>query len=285
MVHHLLTHTSGLRDEDVEAHAQGKGEDVEMPPPDETQHPLIHRYLHLTYDAPLWKPSGTEMSYCNYGYNLLGEIVRRVSRQSLDHFSRERIFRPLGMADTHYILPESARHRIVRRAEDAAQADLLESHRVWETPWGAGGVCTTAIDMAVFGQMFLNEGAYGDARILCPASVREMTRNQIPGISAQENGEFFPEASWGLGWSTRVDKQSIGYAEPLQSQRAFSHGGAGGVFAWVDPGCQVVGMYFSVVSRGGIPTHMLSSELSTHPGMMKRSDMLINAATAAVVDL
>ena len=119
MVHHLLTHTSGLRDEDVNAHAAKKRGVVASPPPEETQHPWINEYLFLRYDAPLWKPSGVEMSYSSYGYNLLGEIVRRVSGQALADFARERLFEPLSMQDTFYIVPDAVRARIVRRPLDA----------------------------------------------------------------------------------------------------------------------------------------------------------------------
>ena len=60
------------------------------------------------------KPPGVEMSYCSYGYDLLGEIVRRVSGQALADFARERIFEPLRMQDTFYSVPD-VRARIVRR--------------------------------------------------------------------------------------------------------------------------------------------------------------------------
>src|SRR5260370_26289295 len=80
MVHHLLTHTSGLRDEDALAHAAKKRDMVLIPPAEATQHPFINEVLWLRYDAPLWKAPGVEMSYCNYGYNLLGEVVRRGSQ-------------------------------------------------------------------------------------------------------------------------------------------------------------------------------------------------------------
>src|SRR5215813_96417 len=116
MVHHLLTHTSGLRDQDVNAHAAKKRGVVASPPPEETQHPWINEYLFLRYDAPLWKPPGVEMSYCNYNYNLLGEIVRRVSGQALADFARERIFEPLGMQDTLH-----DRAHTLRLGDSAAQ--------------------------------------------------------------------------------------------------------------------------------------------------------------------
>jgi len=283
MVHHLLTHTSGFRDGDVDAYAEKKKGPVEIPSPDETQHPIINEYLFLRYDAPLWKPPGTEMSYCNYGYCLVGEIVRRISGKSLDDFARERIFEPLGMKDTCYIVPDSVRQRVVRRSADDP-FPWLDSREHQETPWAGGGAFSTAMDMAIFGQMLLNRGTYGDVRVLSPASVAEMTRNQIPGIGAQYKGQFFPEASWGFGWSIRGNKKSLVYAETLQSPEAFSHGGAGGVFLWVDPVYEIIGAYFSIRSHGTI-TALERFEESLRIDLMKRVDLLINAATAAVVDM
>src|SRR5439155_1510856 len=153
-------------------------------PSDGTLHPSVHEYLFLRCDAPLWKPPGTEMSYCDTGYNLLAEIIRRVSGRPLDLFARERIFEPLGMADTDYIVPERSRHRVVKRPADAFDADWLQLNHRHEAAWGDGSVFSTAMDMAVFGQMFLNRGVYGEARILSPPAVAQMTRNQIPGIGA-----------------------------------------------------------------------------------------------------
>jgi CubicO group peptidase (beta-lactamase class C family) len=244
MVHHLLTHTSGLQQEEVDAHAEKKQGTIEIPPPEENQYPPIHEALLLRYDAPLWKPPGTEMAYCNYGYLLLGEIIRRVSGQALAQFAHERIFAPLGMNDTFYIVPDSVRDRIVRRPADAPGAEMLNSRVVQETPGPAGGVFSTALDMAIFGQMFLNGGSYGDARILGPATIAAITRNQIPGVGARFEEEVFPEAAWGLGWSLQEKKKD--YIGTLHSPRTFSHGGAGGVLLWIDPVYEIVGVYFSV---------------------------------------
>ena len=269
MVHHLLTHTSGLNNEEVQAHIKAKGDDVEIPPADETQHPWIHRRLFLSYDAPLWKPPGKEMSYCNSGYELLGEIVRRVSRRSVADFARERIFEPLGMVDAGYVAAESVRHRIVRRPEDTPFSHW-NNRGPQERPSAAGGVSSTAMDMAIFGQMFLNRGIYGNARILSPASVAEMTRNQIPGISSwlPFMNKFFPEAGWGFGWNILGDKKDYG---TLHSPQAFDHGGSGGVYLCVDPVYELVGVYFSVAPRDDYDSWCL--------------DLFMNAVTAAVVDV
>jgi CubicO group peptidase (beta-lactamase class C family) len=286
MVHHLLTHTSGLSDEDLKAYdldplAERK-KSVQIPPPDETEHPRVHEYLWLRHDMPLPQPPGVEMSYSGYGYELLGEIVRRVSGMSLDGFCRKRIFEPLGMLDTHYVVPELARHRVVKRPDDAAYAEWLNAPETQETPSAAGGAFSTAVDMATFGQMFLNHGTYGDARILSPASVAAMTRDQIPGLGARYGGEFFPGASWGFGWSVRGNKKSLAYGEPLQSPKALCHTGAGGVLLWVDPVYEIVGVYFSVLSDSGIPPGVATPEGS--PYVRSCMDLFINAVTAAVVE-
>jgi len=249
MVHHLLTHTSGLHNEEVRAHAEKNRNSIEIPVPEETQHPAINEYLALRYQAPLWKTPGVEMSYCNYGYVLLGEIVRRVSGTSLDNFARERIFAPLGMTDTFYAVPESVRHRIVRRPPDAPHAQL-DSREWQDTPWFSSGVFSTARDMAIFGQMFLNGGSYGGSehgerqgRILSPAGAAAMVVNQIPSIGARYEEEIFPEASWGFGWNVHGSKKEAG---SLLSPRAFSHSGGGGVSLWADPVYEIVGVCFSV---------------------------------------
>jgi len=242
LVHHLLTHTSGLRDEDIAAHAEKKRGSVTIPPAAATQHPQIHDYLFHGYDTPLWKSPGVEMAYCNGGYELLGEIVRRVSGRSLSAFAQERIFAPLGMQDTSYILPEAARQRIVKRSPDNPSAGL-DDQAFHATPWACAGLLTTALDLAIFGQMMLNRGGYGEARILSPATVNVMTRNQIPGISSHKDGEFFPEAAWGYGWDVHGNKKAM-YDGALYSPAAFQHSGGGGVNLWVDPVYDLVGGLF-----------------------------------------
>jgi CubicO group peptidase (beta-lactamase class C family) len=77
----------------------------------------------------------------------------------------------------------------------------------------------------------------------------------------------------------------VGYAETLPSPRACAHGGASGTFNWFDPGYEVVGVYLSVCSFGGIPAGVRMPEWFGHSEMMGRADLLVNAVTAAVVDV
>lgn len=90
---HLLAHTSGLRDQwESLAIAGWRLDDVIT-----TDHVLgfVERQRALNF------PPGTEEMYCNTGWTLLAEVVRRVSGMTFDEFCRRRIFVPLAMEDTH----------------------------------------------------------------------------------------------------------------------------------------------------------------------------------------
>lgn len=244
-VWHLLTHTSGLRDEDVYKHIERKQQDSppSLPPCPDTQHPAIHEKLTLSYDTALWKEPGKQMCYCNTGFELVGEIVRRLSQQSLDAFSKATIFEPLGMKDTHFVVPQELWPRIVVYPDTPDGSAWLNDPKRRETPHAAGGLFSTVNDMAIFCQMYLNGGHYDGVKILSPTTIRYMTRNHLPGVSAVKGAEFFPEASWGIGWNiigTKFDRGS------LQSLQTYCHGGAGGVCIWIDPTYEVFGVYFSV---------------------------------------
>lgn len=104
---HLMHHTSGLRDQAHLALVSGWITDARTQ--DEMLR-IITRQRSVNF-AP-----GSEVSYNNSGYNLLAEIVQRVSGQPLSAFARQRIFAPLGMADTQF---QENRSKVVRGRADA----------------------------------------------------------------------------------------------------------------------------------------------------------------------
>lgn len=274
MVHHLLTHTSGLRDKEVGAHAESKKDKVKIPPPEANQHAEIHEYLYLESDAPLSELPGREMSYSNTGYLLLGEIIRRVSGKGFGDFVTERIFEPLGMHNSFFSVPQHARDRVVRRSADLPFAAFLDDPSYLERPAAWAGGYSTSMDMAAFCQMFLNHGSYGQARILSPASVSEMTRNQIPNVASTFKEDHEREASRGYGWDVKGAKKPR-YHGSLDSPTAFTHQGAGGTSILVDPTFNLVTIYFSV-ARGVMTSARYSPQWSM--------DLFTNMVTAAVVD-
>lgn len=275
LVRHLLTHTSGLEEEQVDAYAQESVGKIPIPPCGPLTHPLLNEYIQLRCGAPLARPPGAEMSYFGFGFELLAEIIRRRTGRALDAFAEERIFKPLGMNDTHYCRIDAAPDRLVRSPRlpvrklvpffSAAETDRLSM--------GALQAVSTVTDIAIFGQCFLNGGAYGGSRILSPATVRAMTRNQIRGIGAREGDEVFPEASWGLGWSIHGSK--AGQCGGLYSEESFEHWAGGQSYLWIDPARDLVGVYFSAYPS--LPT---LDEYAKH----RNSDLFSDAVTAAIVD-
>jgi len=247
LVHHLMTHTSGIPDDEVVFSIIEEKDEagIVVEPHEETADATVHRYLHYGLDVPLAIEAGREMIYSSFGIYVLGEIIRRLSGQSLDDFTSEKIFTPLGMRDTAYSVPDALKPRVVIRPEDAPFSDF-NTPDFQELPSPSGGAYSTAMDMAIFGQMFLNQGRYGEHRILSPVTVEAMTRNQIPGIEAQLFEERFPEAGWGLGWSINLKYKGQAYGEALLSPTSYLHGGAGGVHLWIDPVREIVGVFFSV---------------------------------------
>lgn len=281
LVRHLLTHTSGLRGENLEKFAAERRGKVEIPPTPAYSHPLVQRWIYERIGCPLWKPPGQEMSYSSFGFELLAEIIRRVSRTAVDEFARTRLFAPLGMNDTFLCRVDAPEERRIHRPPDPDnppdEVDIAAEKERLSMAWGYG--LSTALDMAIFGQMFLNHGAYGGARILSPASAAAMTRNQIPGVSSHFFAEVFPEASWGLGWSVHGSK--TGACGALYSSEAYEHwGGGGGSYVWVDPTYDLVGVYFAVV-----PVLLGSNTSIVSWAKSWRNDLFTDAATAAITEL
>ena len=252
LVRHLLTHTSGYAENaPAVAFAAQVAAGKELPPCPPDQHHRTHAKLNACYGLDVVKTPGTQMTYDNHHYALLGEVVRRASGQSLWDFAHERIFLPLGMLDTSYRLQEKYRGRAVVRDPAASflepiPGDEVDILTVADEPNGGSGLATTAKDYAIFLQMILNGGKYDDTRILTEASVREMTRNQIPGVGTEMGGSWHPEASWGLGFGVLGTERWRGFHGSLAPEGTLSHGGIGGTCFWIDREHEVIGVYFSV---------------------------------------
>jgi CubicO group peptidase (beta-lactamase class C family) len=278
-VHQLLTHTSGFDNLQLLPFFLGRLEQsIELPPCPPGQHPVIHEGLELLWPAPLATPPGSRMSYTNHSYELLGEIVRRVSGRPLDDLARERVFGPLGMADSSFVVPEAARPRVVERPP-APEPPIPRrfapgpGSREWQdTPSAAAGLASTARDLAALGQAFLDGGRYGAARILSRPTVREMTRNQIPGIRLQF-GTHDLEASYGYGWFVKTNEKFIRVNGGLPAPGSFGHTGGGGSKLWIDPENEIVGAYLEVT------LHNFEEILPLWNG-----DLFEDAVTAAVAD-
>ena len=254
-VRHLLTHTSGLRDERVEAHVRDKlasgaiSADGRTEPASLALFPPYVMYWHFSsaLDTPLSSPPGAEWVYSSYGYATLGEIIQRISGRSFADFCHQRIFAPLGMRETYFEVPEEMWARVVRRPESFPPPHLNVRERI-PAAMPQGGLSSTAWDLAVFGQMFLNGGAYGSARVLSPASVAQITHDQIPLVMVHKPGESYGHPAAGLGWWVNAPEGARVFLADQLSVDAYAHAGSGGSLLVIDPR----GNWLSSGSRSGL---------------------------------
>jgi CubicO group peptidase (beta-lactamase class C family) len=257
LVHHLLTHTSGFDDEALGALIGQRVKNGELTAPPDGVHPWLHMLLSLTWDAPRTKDVGREMIYCNHNYYLLGEIVRRVSGKPIDTFARRRLFEPLGMRNSGYVLDERQAERFVHRAPDVplGSFDPATANPGFEDPLfatfdgGGGGVKASAPDLAIFVQTFLNGGAYDATRVLSPAAVAAMTRNQIPGIPVDLFGQWHAESGYGYGWLADTGERFGYFHGSLQPLGTVAHGGLGGAQMFFDPANDLLGVVLEVATN------------------------------------
>lgn len=200
---------------------------------------------------PLAHQPGERWLY-HMGYEILGVLISRASGKSLATFLRERIFDPLGMKDTGFHVPESKLDRLPpcygRDFSTGEVVVLHEGHggffaRPPDFESGAGGLVSTVDDMLAFGQMMLNNGAYGSERILSRPSIETMTTDHIaPEQKAAspffEN--FWTDYGFGFGMGVVTARNHIS-----GSPGRFGWDGAFGTSWHVDPREKLVGIFMT----------------------------------------
>ena len=184
---------------------------------------------------PIAEP-GTLFKYSDVGFILLGKIIEEISGKPVDHFAREEIYAKLGMRETGYLPSEELRTRAAPTEQRDGKWLVGEVHdpRAAKMDGVAGhaGLFSTAGDLAIYAQMMLQRGRYGDVRLLAPATVAEMTRAR--NIGGQRRG---------LGWD-RASAYSRNRGETM-SRQAFGHGGFTGTVIWIDPGLDLYVIFLS----------------------------------------
>ena len=208
-------------------------------------------YLAAINDRPLAYQPGTRAIYSDWDMVLLQAVIERISGTSLDQYVEGHITRQLGMSDTRFN-PDTndapLRLRIAPTALSELRGQLRGSVHDGNA-WALGGVSghaglfSSARDLAVFAQMLLNGGSYGDVRLVAPQTIARWTGRQGSG------------ASRALGWDTPAPNSSAGrYFSP----RSFGHTGFTGTSIWIDPerGLFVVLLMNRVNPRGESTRHV-----------------------------
>ena len=154
---HLIHHTSGLRDQWALLGLAGWRYSLDLITDDDVLQ-VMARQKTLNFQP------GEEHLYCNTGYTLLAQVVKRVSGRSFRDFTTERIFRPLGMQRTHFRddHAEVVKHQAYgyERAKDSFRLSVTNFDTV-----GATSLLTTVEDLALWDENFYEPRVGGNALI------------------------------------------------------------------------------------------------------------------------
>ncbi|RKH51703.1 class A beta-lactamase-related serine hydrolase [Corallococcus sp. AB050B] len=200
-------------------------------PPDE--------FMRRLGSLPLRHQPGERWAY-HTGYEVLGVLVARASGRPFDDFLRERLFAPLGMKDTAFVVPTEKLDRLTTAYGLDEATGRLEA---WDTPadsfWsrppafpsggGQGGLVSTADDILAFCRMLLS----GGQGLLSSANLQEMLTDQIPE-ETKAASPFFPgfwdASGWGFGGAVCTKPDGV---SPTAGRYGWA-GGYGPMF-FVDP--------------------------------------------------
>jgi len=144
-------------------------------------------------DAPLVHDPGTRWTY-GMGTAQVGWIVENVSGMPLEEFLRDRIFEPLGMDETSFSLPAAQASRLMTlyRRQDGRLIPRPRPDSISTAGRGDGGLVSTAGDYARFMQMVLGNGVWRGTRLVSEASMAEMMRDQLGGLTVVEQPAAIP---------------------------------------------------------------------------------------------
>lgn len=196
-IHHLLTHSSGLRD--------GFGSDYEVMPRDSLARRALESQL-------LWLP-GTRYRYSNAGYSLLGAIVEKVSGRPYERFLAEELFEPAGLVSTGYLLPNWSKDRLAHGYRDGEDFGTPLDHRWAEDGpyWNLranGGLLSTVTDL------YRWDRALTRGEVLSAESRAKMFSPHVP---EDEEGT----SHYGYGWAISTTSRDT---------RLIWHNGGNGYF-------------------------------------------------------
>ncbi|MBN4075723.1 MAG: hypothetical protein COA71_11505 [SAR86 cluster bacterium] len=197
---------------------------------------------------PLVNQPGEQFRY-SVGPDVALRLVEILSGMSADDYLEERMFEPLGMGDTGYVVDLDNAHRLspIHWLKEGELVPLDESHGqpvggVLVQPWSANsytvdhefkggslGLVSTAEDYFRFAQAMLDGGELNGERLVSPNVVEFMSRNHL---TEEQYNSFAPGLGFGLGFAVIDDPAQVGYPA---SEGTFYWGGAAATTFWIDP--------------------------------------------------
>ena len=192
-------------------------------------------------DVPLAFQPGEDWIY-GISIDVLGRVIEVASGQKLYKFLKKRIFKPLGMKDTGFFVPEKKHERFAQIYNSDEKGELTignnEAHRDFTKPRaflsGGGGLVSTARDYLRFLMMIQQGGTFDGKRVVSEKSVQLMTTSQLPdGVPHIYFGDQQRVGvGFGFGFSVR---ENMSDWDPAGRVGEYGWGGLASTHYWVSP--------------------------------------------------
>lgn len=243
-LHHLLTHTAGFAygdEEDLVIDMLYRAADLD------NYDRSLKEYVTILAGLPLMYHPGERYHY-SMATDVLGRVIEIVSGMALDVYLDQFIFKPLGMVDTAFWVPEEkhARFATLYGVKGENMFTVLdkpggEYGKPVKMLSGGHGLVSTTSDYFKIAQLYANGGEVDGVRLLGPKTVDLMRINHLgPDLLPIEMGGIpWLGFGFGLGFSVIIDPA---LAEPRGSLGSFGWGGYANTHFWIDPVEQIIGL-------------------------------------------
>jgi CubicO group peptidase (beta-lactamase class C family) len=206
------------------------------------------QFLERLSQLPLHFQPGSQWEY-SLGLDVLGLVVERVSGTPLREFLDERVFQPLGMCDTGFVVPEAEIARYAKTLpHDPITREpqtLRDGTKLHKFDCGGGCAVSSAMDFLRFGQMLLNGGELDGVRILGRKTVEYMTADHMGPEIDDARLRAWPNLNgYGFGLSVAV-RRGAGVSGMPSSPGEYHWAGSTGTYFWVDPAESLVAVFMA----------------------------------------
>ena len=203
---------------------------------------------------PLLYQPGEQWVY-SVAHDVQAALVEKLSGQKFDDYVRQRIFTPLGMADSMFKIPADRKARVPslysvgRDGKLAVDNNPLGGANYGDAVFGGYSISTTAADYALFAQMLLNKGQLNGMRLLSPKTVELMATNHLPPAALASGAASFlgPGTGYGLGVAVLMNPAQKGN---VGSVGEFGWSGAASTHVLIDPKEDLVAIYCTQLMGG-----------------------------------
>ncbi|EED32882.1 beta-lactamase [gamma proteobacterium NOR5-3] len=220
--------------------------------------PSLAEFSKRLGTLPLLYQPGSRWHY-SVAVDVQGRLVEVISGQKFGDFLQERIFAPLGMKDTFFVVPQDKQPRLT--ALYTPKGTVMD----WNSPWqfnaetellpadpeltrpyldgslfqsGGGGLISSTDDYLRFALMLANGGHLNGAQLLSPKTIEHMRKDHLG--NADSNGLWGMD---GFGLGVGIVESTAGKSGELGADGAYGWGGAAGTNFWVDPKDNIVGLF------------------------------------------